>query len=191
MKLHSLTKLCTNTTASLCDALMTSSMFRREFIFRIDIVSNCRHFGSICVANFIIFRPTLDTTSGKNLNNEAVWAGKSWTRSKSDFCFHMSESTGLGPFLVDRYMLSAGLICPNQGFHHKRFGNSWQCSPGVSEEKCRNPINLSITIIWMKSFIKEAIILYSDCQNSRNWSPVKKTTTKEWGQKNFQIVTIT
>lgn len=72
MKLHSLTKLCTNTTASLCDALMTSSVFRREFIFHIDVMSNCRHFGTICVANFIIFRPTLDATTVKNQNNEAI-----------------------------------------------------------------------------------------------------------------------
>lgn len=102
MKLHSLTKLCINTTASLCDARMMRSVFRREFIFHIDIMSNCRHFGTICVANFTIFRTTLDTSGKKseNLNNEAIWAGKGWTRSKSDFCFHMLESTRLGPFRV-------------------------------------------------------------------------------------------
>lgn len=72
MKLHSLAKLCTYTTACLCDALMRRSVFRMEFIFHIKVMSNCRHFGTICIANSAIFRLTLDTASGKSQDNEAI-----------------------------------------------------------------------------------------------------------------------
>lgn len=72
MKLHSRTKLCTNTAACLCDALMMRSVFRTEFIFHINVMSNCHHFGTICVANSMIFRITLDTASGKSRDNEAI-----------------------------------------------------------------------------------------------------------------------
>lgn len=71
-----------------------------EFIFHIEVMSNCRHFGTICVANSTLFRLTLDTASGKSQDNEAIRAGKGWARSKSEFCFHMSESTRLGPLPV-------------------------------------------------------------------------------------------
>lgn len=72
MKLHRLTKLCTNMTACLCDALMTRSVFRMEFIFHLTLMSNCRHFGTICVASSTIFRLTLDTASEKSQDNEAI-----------------------------------------------------------------------------------------------------------------------
>lgn len=80
MKLHSLTKLCTNMTVFLCDALMMRSVFRTEFVFHIRVMNE----NAVTLAQFVLLIPrssdtvntvynnTLDTVSVKSYDNEVI-----------------------------------------------------------------------------------------------------------------------